>query len=133
MIFTSYFGKIKKFPVNVFPVAICAGVPSWYTGSVYSKLAPPYELLMQWKCDHNNDNYEECFNEVVLNKLEIIRVLDDLQLMLPDDIRRKMQSPVYHSSDYHIALVCYEKPTDFCHRHIVADWLKRHGCLCREL
>ena len=22
-----------------------------------------------------------------------------------------------------IALVCYEKPGDFCHRHIVADWL----------
>lgn len=133
MIFTSYFAKIKKFPVNVFPVAICAGVPSWYTGATYSKLAPPYELLMQWKCDHQNDDYEECFNDVVLNKLEIIRVLDDLQLLLPDDVRRKMQRPVYDSSDYHIALVCYEKPTDFCHRHIVADWLKRNGYKCEEL
>jgi uncharacterized protein (DUF488 family) len=31
-----------------------------------------------------------------------------------------------------IALVCYEKPTDFCHRHLVADWLKEHGYECEE-
>ena len=26
-----------------------------------------------------------------------------------------------------IALICYEKPSDFCHRHLVADWLIERG------
>jgi hypothetical protein len=133
MIYTSYFAKARTFPENVFPVAICAGVPSWYNGARYSKLAPPYELLMQWKCDHNNDNYEECFNEVVLNKLDVQRTIVDLQLLLPDEVRAKMQSPVSANQDYHIALLCYEKPSDFCHRHLVAEWFNRNAVKCKEI
>ena len=26
-----------------------------------------------------------------------------------------------------IVLVCYEIPSDFCHRHLVADWLRERG------
>ena len=25
-----------------------------------------------------------------------------------------------------VILLCYEKPTDFCHRHLVADWINKH-------
>ena len=25
-----------------------------------------------------------------------------------------------------IALVCYEKPSDFCHRHLVAKWINEN-------
>ena len=32
----------------------------------------------------------------------------------------------------HIALICYEKPTDFCHRHLVADWFNKNGIRCKE-
>ena len=31
-----------------------------------------------------------------------------------------------------IALVCYEKPSDFCHRHLVADWFNKNGIECKE-
>ena len=31
-----------------------------------------------------------------------------------------------------IALVCYEKPGDFCHRHLVAKWLTDNGFTCEE-
>lgn len=31
-----------------------------------------------------------------------------------------------------VALVCYERPQDFCHRHIVADWLRSNGIECNE-
>lgn len=132
MIFTSYFAKMRKFPENVFPVAICAIVPSWYTGACYKDLAPDYDTLMQWKCDHNNDDYTECFNAVVLDKLDIHRVVMDLQLLLPYETRGKMQSAVSVNPDYHIALLCYEKPDDFCHRHLVADWFRCNGYECKE-
>lgn len=26
-----------------------------------------------------------------------------------------------------ICLICYEKPNDFCHRHLVADWFRENG------
>jgi len=31
-----------------------------------------------------------------------------------------------------IILLCYEKPADFCHRHIVADWLNVYRDLERD-
>ena len=27
-----------------------------------------------------------------------------------------------------IVLLCYEKPGDFCHRHLVADWFGKEWC-----
>lgn len=132
MIYTSYFGKLKKLPKNVFPVAICASTPSWYTGARYPKLAPDYEKLMQWKCDHNDDDYARCFHQSVLGKLDVIRTADELHMLLPEEARIQMQCPVWRSPDWHIALVCYEKPSDFCHRHFVADWLWRGGFKCKE-
>ena len=30
----------------------------------------------------------------------------------------------WENPKYHIALICYEKPEDFCHRHIVAAWFE---------
>ena len=31
-----------------------------------------------------------------------------------------------------VILLCYEKPGDFCHRHLVADWLTKNGTECKE-
>jgi hypothetical protein len=28
--------------------------------------------------------------------------------------------------------MCYEKPGSFCHRHLVAEWLRENGFDCRE-
>ncbi len=30
-------------------------------------------------------------------------------------------------------LLCYEKPENFCHRHILAEWLRKNGYKCEEL
>ena len=30
-------------------------------------------------------------------------------------------------------MLCYEKPSDFCHRHILAAWLTEHGHTVTEL
>ena len=45
MIYTSYFGKLKSLPKNIVPVAICGGLPEWYHGAWYKKLAPNLEDL----------------------------------------------------------------------------------------
>ena len=131
MIFTSYFAKIKKFPENVIPIAICAKVPDWYTGLRYSKLAPKYDALMKYKDGHNEADYIECFNNTTLKCSNPLWVLADLRILLeqdgPDDLISFWEDP-----DRHVALICYEKSSDFCHRHLVAEWLRNYGVECKE-
>lgn len=133
MIYTSYFAKLNKLPENVIPISICGRAPEWYTGLQYKKLAPKYEFFMKWKETGDNDYYIRCFNEQVLDTLRADIVLSELQLKLPYDVREEMQCPVHRDSLYHIALICYEQPGDFCHRHLVADWLCKNGIECTEL
>ena len=132
MIYTSYFGNIKNLPEHIIPIAICGKAPDWYKGLQYKKLAPKYDFFIEWKKNHDNDYYIKCFDEQVLGNLSFIKVVNDLQLLIPYDIRCQMQHSVINSSDWHIALVCYEKPFDFCHRHLVADWFKKNGLEVKE-
>ena len=75
---------------------------------------------MKWKETHDNEYYIKCFKEQVLDKLTVEEVITDLCGMI-------------NSNEHiHIALVCYEKPEDFCHRHLVADWFRTNGIECKE-
>lgn len=117
MIYTSYFAKLKYLPANITPISICGKAPDWYKGLQYKKLAPKYDFFMEWKRTHDNDYYIKCFGEQVLDKLNVTTVVREL-------------SDLAKSEDF--ALICYEKPGDFCHRHLVADWLKTNGISCEE-
>ncbi len=122
MIYTSYFAKLKSLPEHIVPISICGKAPDWYKGLQYKKLAPKYDFFMEWKKNHDNDYYIKCFNEQVLDKLYFLDVVSDLiNLTMVDGIEPE-----------NIALICYEKPGDFCHRHLVADWLNQNGCECKE-
>ena len=132
MIFTSYFARIKDFPDNVIPVSICGRAPDGYKGLQYKKLAPDYDAFIRWKCDRDDARYIERYKERVLAKLDPLRTITELHMLLPELIKLDMRSPVYTSPDYHIALVCYERPDDFCHRHLVANWLNEWGIKCEE-
>lgn len=76
---------------------------------------------MEWKKNHDNDYYIEHYKSQVLDNLDILTVLRDLLDLTQKDTR---------IAD--IALICYEKPNEFCHRHLVAEWLKEHGLQCKE-
>ena len=71
--------------------------------------------------NENNEHYQK----EVLDLLDYQKVLADLQIQVPEEIRATMQSPVWTSPDVHLVLLCYEKPTDFCHRHLFAEWLSQ--------
>ena len=131
MIFTSYFAKIKKFPENAIPIAICAKVPDWYTGLRYPKLAPKYDILMKYKDDHNEADYVECFNNTTLKCLNPLWVLADLRILLDQDGADNLV-PFWDDPNSHVALICYEKSSDFCHRHLVAEWFRNYGIECKE-
>ena len=109
MIFTSYFARIKDLPPDIVPIGICAGRPKFYNGLMYTKVAPLQSFLWKYKYeDHDTEQYTKCFYEQVLSQLNQNQVLEELYKL---------------SGGKDIALICYEKPSDFCHRHLVADWL----------
>ena len=119
MIYTTYFAQLRNLPENIIPISICGKAPDWYTGLQYKKLAPKYDFFMEWKKTKDYDYYIKCFNEQVLDKLNARRVIEDLEFLTS-----------HYVSD--IALICYEKQGDFCHRHLVADWLNENGFKCKE-
>ena len=120
-IYTTYFAKLKSLPKDIIPISICGKAPTGYKGLEYKKLAPKYDFFMKWKENHDNDYYIECYNEQVLSKLNPKQVFVDLIELTPSAITFPK-----------IALVCYEKPSDFCHRHLVAEWLRQNGYECEE-
>jgi uncharacterized protein (DUF488 family) len=121
MIYTSYFAKLKSLPDDIIPISICAKAPDWYKGLQYKKLAPKYDFFMKWKENHDNEEFVENYVAQVLKQLNPVKVVADLYYQLDAD---------YCSCD--IALICFEKPSDFCHRHLVADWLTKNGFQCEE-
>lgn len=113
---TSYFAMMRNFPDTVEPIAICAKVPNWYNGKVYKKLAPSYQLLMDYKKTGDEKTYTEKYNNY-LKTLNVQDVIKDFEQL---------------SNGKEIILLCYEKSSDFCHRHLVANWLNENGYSCEE-
>ena len=120
MIYTSYFAKIKKLEQShITPISIALKSPDWYHGSEYKKLAPTWSILSEYKNCHDEERYRERYAREVLSRLdtaEILRDISEIANFLSDDV----------------ALICYEKPSDFCHRHLVARWLRENGVKCEE-
>lgn len=120
--YTGYFAHIKKYKeAGLTPIAICGGLPGWYDGLWYKKLAPKWSFFNEWKngTEHKGDNeyYIEHFNKEVLDYLSQDSVFEDLVTIAGTD---------------KIILLCYEKPSDFCHRHLVAEWFEKGGFDCKE-
>jgi uncharacterized protein (DUF488 family) len=121
--YTGYFAKLKTYEeMGLIPISICAKAPSWYKGIQYKILAPKFGFFSEWKYgSHKGDNnyYIEHFQKEVLDTLNYNNVINQFT-KLSDG---KLDS---------VILLCYEKPGDFCHRHLVADWLTKNGLECKE-
>lgn len=77
---------------------------------------------MEWKKNHDNDYYVRHFQAEVLNHLNAANVILNFSRL----------DYGFNVGENDIALICYEKPSDFCHRHLVAEWLNQNGYRCEE-
>lgn len=118
MIYTSYFANVKNLPCTLQPIAICGKSPVEWHYPEYKRLAPKWEFFKVWKETHDNEYYIKEFNRLVLKSLNADSVVSELM---------KFCAPGTEP-----CLICYEKPGDFCHRHLVADWLKENGYEVKE-
>lgn len=100
-LYTSYFNSTTFEYKDA--VSIAGKSPPYYSGAEYKKLAPKYWFFEKYKRDGDKEYYTKQYYEEVLNKLDPGEVYSDL--------------------GQNAVLLCWEKPGEFCHRHIVAEWL----------
>lgn len=112
-IYTSYFSGIRKYNLPIHEcVSIAIYPPKGVAVPSFPQLFPTSSILRAYKNMVISDQqYETRYKEEVLSKLN------------PSEVAKKLAGKV---------LLCYEKPENFCHRHIVAAWLAENGCAIVE-
>lgn len=112
-IYTSYYGNLRKLEnagYNNF-VSIAGKAPLFFEKKCnginyreYKILAPKFWFFKKYKEDGDADFYTKCFKEEVLSNLDANKICQEL--------------------GDSVVLLCYETPDKFCHRHLVAQWLR---------
>lgn len=115
MIHTSYFAAMRKMTDE--QKARCISVARWTPKGISipinTILAPTLDMLRKFK----EDSDQEAFTAAYRAMLEF----------------RDPYAKATAKSMNNRILCCFEKPSDFCHRHILAQWLKDNGYECEEL
>ena len=114
MIQTSYFANWRNFPDNKRKISISRFTPKWFEEDYNAlELAPSKELLLETKAGNVTDEeYTKRYKEETLSKLN------------PGVIAKKYKDSIF---------LCYESSDDFCHRQLVADWLRENEIPVEEV
>jgi uncharacterized protein YeaO (DUF488 family) len=114
MIYTSYFALIPKLPPDMLKISISLFTPKWAQIDGYFKCLNPTEQLLR-EAKSGSILSEEAmkkYRNEILSKLSPVKVYEELIEMLNK------------SGKEDLALLCYEKPGEICHRRFVAQWLE---------
>ena len=113
--FTSYFANWRQYPTTEYQsIGIVRKVPDYFHYFNIPKLAPPKKMAR-----YLEDTMRIAYREYLDNELSAKRVCIEIAQLCGDKI------PV---------LLCYERPHEFCHRHILREWLtETHGVNITEL
>ena len=113
MIYTSYFAKMRKMTPEQQAkcMSIARFTPKGVNIPINTMLAPKWDILKKYKEDNDMNAFARAYKEqlTALDPAKVAKTMDDR------------------------ILVCHEKIGDFCHRHILARWLRDNGYECEEL
>ncbi len=102
IIYTSHYAELDDVPS---PVAISVEIPKTFQGKVFAKLMPTRVLESTYKAGEiNEEDYTQTY----------LRLLENRGLT-PADVVQHLP--------FRCTLMCWEKPYQFCHRHVVAKWI----------
>lgn len=117
-IYTSYFANVKNIDSSTVLVSIARSTPRFSNITLsYLTLAPSMSLLYKYK-EHiiTEIEYTQIYNEK-LSKVSVDAVLKDLERI---------------GGGKDVVLLCWEGKGKFCHRNLVARWLRENGIDCKE-
>lgn len=119
MYYTSYFANLRKLNKDKFRfVSIAARKPDFCGNDVedWSFLGPSLKLVKSLKKGEiTKEQYTEIYLTNIINQWP--RIKDFICL----------------NENENIVLLCYEKSTDFCHRHLLRNFLNIKGIECKEI
>lgn len=120
---TTYFGKLRSLdPTRFIIVPVCAHPPKGVVaGGSLPSVIPSWQRLVRPYKDGliNETEYESMY----------LRQLDGNR----DEILRQVRALAEGAGGKEILLCCFEKSSDWCHRHILAGWLRKEGFDVDEL
>ena len=105
-IYTSYFAKaaiLRK--AGIVPIGVALWPPRFFRGISMKQVAPRRYML---------DDRLPAEEYIRMYRNDVIRLVAARSFI--QDLERA-------SRGMDVALCCFEKPGDFCHRHILAKWL----------
>ena len=106
-VYTSYFANSKKLAAaGVKVIGVALYPPKWFYGYTVRYVAPTPSILFAKGQTH--EQYTERYKREVLARVNPQQLMAELQRI---------------GQGQDVALCCFEKPGDFCHRHILAEWL----------
>lgn len=111
--YTSYFGNYRKFPENAYTYSIARFVgPRLTVNNTIMHFAPSESLFNTYKNGLiSKEMYETYYRHQLLH-------------IPPDDVAKTIgYMKANEQIQGNVVLLCYEKKTDFCHRHILRDFL----------
>ena len=120
-LYTGYFARTDIYVVhNLLPVSVSASVPNGFDYPAFKSIAPSWNLIHLYKDGliSVTDYTKEYLSS--LSKLTENAVLEDCK----DYLRI--------SSCDGIVFCCWEAPDKFCHRHLLADYIKDNFSLVVE-
>lgn len=105
-IYTSYYAISGKHPDAI---SISNTAPSFFKGGALPQLAPAWSLVVARRAERTTDDE---FAKEYIRRLD-----EDLGLTA---------EAIYDLIPDGAVLLCYEKTGDFCHRHVLAEFLEKH-------
>lgn len=116
MICTSYYANINKIldssNKRCVLLAVSQSRPNIANLIHIKGAAPHWSLVDSYK---RGDTSKELYTEMYKN------FLNNLDISKPEFFESLKRDET--NENYDVILLCYEKPKEFCHRHILAEWL----------
>lgn len=120
---TSYFGRLRALDLSLYYlVQVCRHAPKGVTcDTVLVPALPGWQSLVVPLKEGliTEAEYERSY----------LRVLDSKREELLEAVREILKA----AGERTPLLLCYEKPSDWCHRHVLAGWLRKEGFDVNEL
>ena len=114
---TGYFAKLHEYRKAVLsPVSIARQTPKDVHILVWIRVAPSMQLL---------SDYKKCYMDAEHFRLHYMAGLEELDVnnCILSDLQQ-LQKNVEACGLYNgIVFLCYEKPEDFCHRHLLTEYV----------
>lgn len=109
-VFTSYFGNAKNLQQDdIQIISIALGMPRFLPGIAQLLEVCPTRYMLSDKC--SQEEYVAKYRE----------------LLSSIDVSKLYARIVSMSNGKDVALCCYETPAKFCHRHLLASWMRGQG------